>query len=89
MPSPFPGMDPYLESPDWFPNLHDALITFTVGAALSGLAGGVLERHGVGVLAEVFDLHLDGAAAEDFIRHEAVDLGAASVSDGGGDPTGL
>ena len=22
MPSPFPGMDPYLESPDWFPDLH-------------------------------------------------------------------
>src|SRR5271157_4509649 len=28
MPSPFPGMDPYLESPDWFPDLHDSLITF-------------------------------------------------------------
>src|SRR5262249_19305735 len=26
MPSPFPGMDPYLESPDWFPNLHSDLI---------------------------------------------------------------
>jgi hypothetical protein len=26
MPSPFPGMDPYLESPDWFPDLHDGLI---------------------------------------------------------------
>ncbi len=23
MPSPFPGMDPYLESLDWFPDLHD------------------------------------------------------------------
>lgn len=28
MPSPFPGMDPYLESPDVFPNLHDRLITY-------------------------------------------------------------
>ncbi len=28
MPSPFPGMDPYLESPDWFPDLHGSLITF-------------------------------------------------------------
>src|SRR5690242_15063405 len=28
MPSPFPGMDPYLESRDWFPCLHDSLITF-------------------------------------------------------------
>jgi Protein of unknown function (DUF4058) len=26
MPSPFPGMDPYLESPDWFPDLHLSLI---------------------------------------------------------------
>ena len=26
MPSPFPSMDPYLESPDWFPNLHHDLI---------------------------------------------------------------
>jgi hypothetical protein len=24
-------MDPYLESPDWFPNLHDGLITFLIG----------------------------------------------------------
>jgi len=26
MPSPFPGMDPYLESPEHFPDLHDALV---------------------------------------------------------------
>ena len=27
MPSPFPGMDPYLEHPDIFPVLHDSMIT--------------------------------------------------------------
>src|SRR5579883_2231077 len=32
MPSRFPGMDPYLESPDWFPNLHSDLITFMKGS---------------------------------------------------------
>jgi hypothetical protein len=32
MPSPFPGMDPYLENPDWFPGLHDNLIVFMKGA---------------------------------------------------------
>jgi hypothetical protein len=37
MPSPFPGMDPYVESPDWFPNLHDALITFLVEALMRRL----------------------------------------------------
>ena len=26
MPSPFPGMDPYLESPEVFPDLHDRLL---------------------------------------------------------------
>jgi hypothetical protein len=31
MPSPFPGMDPYLESPDWFPDLHGSLIVFMKG----------------------------------------------------------
>ena len=33
MPSPFPGMDPFLESPDWFPDLHDGLI-FCIRAGL-------------------------------------------------------
>jgi hypothetical protein len=31
MPSPFPGMDPFLESPDWFPDLHSSMITFIKG----------------------------------------------------------
>ncbi|HUG91566.1 MAG TPA: DUF4058 family protein [Planctomycetaceae bacterium] len=26
MPSPFPGMDPFLESPEYFPDLHDSLV---------------------------------------------------------------
>ncbi len=28
MPSPFPGMDPYLEAPDLWPGLHQSLITY-------------------------------------------------------------
>ena len=27
MPSPFPGMDPYLESPEIFPDFHDSYTT--------------------------------------------------------------
>ena len=27
MPSPFPGMDPYLENPEIFPDFHDSAIT--------------------------------------------------------------
>ena len=37
MPSPFPGMDLYLESPDWFPDLHDNLIVFMKGSLQSSL----------------------------------------------------
>ena len=28
MPSPFPGMDPYLENPVLFPDLHDRMIAY-------------------------------------------------------------
>jgi hypothetical protein len=28
MPSPFPGMDPYLEGPEIFPDFHDSMITY-------------------------------------------------------------
>ncbi|MBI3463061.1 MAG: DUF4058 family protein, partial [Planctomycetes bacterium] len=28
MPSPFPGMDPFLEHPGIFPDLHDSLVTY-------------------------------------------------------------
>jgi hypothetical protein len=27
MPSPFPGMDPYLENPEIFPDFHDSFVT--------------------------------------------------------------
>jgi len=37
MPSPFPGLDPSLESPDLFPNLHDELITFLAGVLMQRL----------------------------------------------------
>lgn len=36
MPSPFPGMDPWLESPAIFPDLHNTLITY-LGDALNAV----------------------------------------------------
>jgi hypothetical protein len=36
MPSPFPGMDPYLEHPALWPGVHQGLITF-MGSALNAL----------------------------------------------------
>jgi hypothetical protein len=32
MPSPFPGMDPYLEEPALWPDLHQRLITYIADA---------------------------------------------------------
>ena len=37
MPSPFPGMDPYLENPAIFPDLHDRLIANLSEALQAGL----------------------------------------------------
>jgi hypothetical protein len=37
MPSPFPGMDPYLEDPAIWPSLHQSLITYTRDALQSDI----------------------------------------------------
>jgi len=37
MPSPFPGMDPYLEAPGQWPGVHQRLITYTADALQSSL----------------------------------------------------
>ena len=47
MPSPFPGMDPYLEDPLLFPGLHQGLITF-----IRGQLNASLPRHYVADIGE-------------------------------------
>lgn len=37
MPSPFPGMDPYLEEPSLWPNLHQRLITYAADSLAAQL----------------------------------------------------
>ena len=37
MPSPFPGMDPYLEAPAQWPGVHQRLITYAADILQSGL----------------------------------------------------
>ena len=39
MPSPFPGMDPYLEHPAWWGGVHQRLITHLACFAIVALAG--------------------------------------------------
>ena len=48
MPSPFPGMDPYLEHPALFPGLHNRLVAPSSASSLS--ATGNLDYHGGPVL---------------------------------------
>jgi len=56
MPSPFPGMDPYLESPDLWPGVHNALAA-EIQAILNGLMQpdyvAMLEAHLVYEVVEV------------------------------------
>lgn len=40
MPSPFPGMDPYLEDPAFWPDFHRSFITYCRNAVLEGLPDG-------------------------------------------------
>lgn len=37
MPSPFPGMDPYLENPGWWPDFHHRFITYAAEALYPAL----------------------------------------------------
>ena len=39
MPSPFPGMDPYLEHPVLWPGWHQAFTTFVILAAFAAGSG--------------------------------------------------
>jgi Protein of unknown function (DUF4058) len=59
MPSPFPGMDPYLESPDWFPDLHGSLITFMKGALQGSLPESYYAQSSQRVWVEYTQRHIE------------------------------
>lgn len=56
MSSPFPGMDPYLEHPDLWPEVHHGLIS-TVALAL---APQVRPKYRVAIEKRVYRMRLDG-----------------------------
>lgn len=53
MPSPFPGMDPFLEHPDFFPDLHASLITYMREAMQQRLPAGYFAAIGQRVWVDV------------------------------------
>ncbi len=59
MPSPFPGMDPYLENPDWFPGLHANLIVFMKGALQRSLPGSYYADSSQRVWVECSQRHIE------------------------------
>ena len=59
MPSPFPGMDPYLESPDWFPGLHGSLITFMMGSLQHSLPESYYAQSSERVWVEFTQRHIE------------------------------
>ena len=46
MPSPFPGMDPYLEEPRRWPDVHQSLITYIRDALQPAVRPRYFARHG-------------------------------------------
>ena len=59
MPSPFPGMDPYLESPDWFPDLHGSLITLMKGTLQQSLPDSYYAQSSQRVWVEYTQRHIE------------------------------
>lgn len=59
MPSPFPGMDPYLESPRWFPGLHNSLILCIVEQLQPVLSPAYYAQSGQRVWLEVSERYVE------------------------------
>lgn len=75
MPSPFPGMDPYLENPRRWPNIHNGLI-----AASQDLLNRLLRPKYVACVEERVYVEADGDAAREL--HFVPDVSVANGSGG-------
>lgn len=79
MPTPFPGMDPYLEHPALWPDVHTRLIT----AIADAMTPAVVPRYFLGVEVRTYE---DEPGDLSFIR--VADLGVAAVVPLGPNPPG-
>jgi Protein of unknown function (DUF4058) len=70
MPSPFPGMDPFLEHPDFFPDIHDRFTTHLSEAIQAHLPEPYLARIGRRVWVEVSQRYI-GLGRESVARTPA------------------
>ena len=82
MPSPFPGMDPYLEGPRFFPDLHERLI-YCLSDALNGL---LPESYYSGISSRVWLETPQRPVGPDVDVHRA---GPGSSEDAAGVPAGV
>jgi Protein of unknown function (DUF4058) len=76
MPSPFPGMDPYLEHPSAWPNIHHRLIT----AIADALAPQLLPKYQIVVKERIYQVEGDDSmliGAPDVTVHVTVQQGRA------------
>src|SRR5437879_961215 len=79
MPSPFPGMDPYLEDPTVFPDLHDSFATYLREALQAVLPPPYYAAIGQRIWVEVSQRSI---GPDDMIARTAA--GAGSGPSGGG-----
>ena len=82
MPSPFPGMDPYLEDPILWPSVHHRLIAY-MGDALTAIlpsryVANIAER--LSVSEPDRDIYPDASVLEDRPRPPVADVGASTAA---------
>jgi hypothetical protein len=86
MPSPFPGMDPYLENPEIFPDFHDSAITYLREALQASLPAPYFAALGRRVWIEVSrrsvgpDVQIQRASAGILSPRPAVTSSASTVA---------
>ncbi len=82
MPSPFPGMDPYLEDPARWPDVHQRLITYTADALQPQLGPGYYARMGerVYVVMPPHDMYPDVVLVERRLREPVPSLAGTAPS---------
>jgi hypothetical protein len=69
MPSPFPGMDPYLEAPDIFPGVHNSL-----AVRIQAVLNGVLPAHYYAKLESRAEVGIGGGGGGDAARRRVPDV---------------
>ena len=81
MPSPFPGMDPYLERPRFFADFHDSMIVYMKAALQRGLPQNYFAQSNERIWVETSKRHVvpDVSISKTVARRRRTDDGGVAV----------